>query len=168
MATENYAYVKGDLTGVTDGKSFYQKFCAATTAQATEASVPAPAAPIVTAIGYPIPVVITKDTIVGGYYLSEPGFEDVAVLSLLAFESESIAEFQAVTQAFLADAVRDGKTKLIVDLQANGGGYILQGYDEFRQLFPHIIQEGYSRMRENDAFLAISKIFSQDIPANCK
>ncbi|TGO52774.1 hypothetical protein BCON_0135g00230 [Botryotinia convoluta] len=166
LVTENYANVKGDFTGVTDGKSFYQKFCVPATTESAKATASAPAAATVTATGYPTPVVITNDTIVGGYYLSEPGFEDVAVLSLLAFESDSIAEFQAVTQAFLADAVRDGKTKLIVDLQANGGGYILQGYDEFRQLFPHIVQDGYSRMREHDTFLTISKIFSEDIPAD--
>ncbi|CAD6453756.1 e8157b09-e894-4fb8-b380-ee9cd711d897 [Sclerotinia trifoliorum] len=167
LVTENYANVKGDFTGVTDGKSFYQKFCVPTTttesAEATEAD---PAAAIVTASGYPTPVVITNDTIVGGYYLSEPGFEDVAVLTLLAFESESVAEFQAVSQTFLAGAVRDGKTKLIVDLQANGGGYILQGYDQFRQLFPDIVQDGNSRMRESNTFLTVAKIFSENIPAD--
>ncbi|KAJ8071606.1 hypothetical protein OCU04_001929 [Sclerotinia nivalis] len=166
LVTENYANVKGDFTGVTDGKSFYQKFCVPTTTKSVEATVAAPAAAIVTATGYPTPVVITNDTIVGGYYLSDPGFEDVAVLTLLAFESESIAEFQAVSQTFLAGAVRDGKTKLIVDLQANSGGYILQGYDQFRQLFPDIVQDGNSRMRETDTFLTIAKIFSEDIPAD--
>lgn len=93
--------------------------------------------------GYPAPILITSDGIVSGYYLNGTGFEDVAVISLLAFESESIVEFQTVAQDFFAAAKRDGKTKLVIDLSANGGGYILQGYDLFRQLFPSIVQDGY-------------------------
>ncbi|PQE15406.1 peptidase s41 family protein [Rutstroemia sp. NJR-2017a BVV2] len=166
LGVENYATVKVDMTGVTDGESFYQKFCVQSTATEAAASSVTTAAALVSPTGYPTPVVSTNDTIVSGYYLSEPGFEDVAVLSLLAFESDSIAEFQAVAQTFLADAVRDGKTKLVIDLSANGGGYILQGYDMFRQLFPHIVQDGYSRIKETDTFLTISKIFSEDIPAD--
>lgn len=95
--------------------------------------------------GYPTPIEITDDAVVSGYYLNGTGYSDVAVISLLAFESESFSEFQAVAQKFFADAVRDGKTKLVVDLSANGGGYILQGYDLFRQLFPNIVQDGYTR-----------------------
>ncbi|KAM3076897.1 hypothetical protein ACMFMG_003635 [Clarireedia jacksonii] len=166
LGVENYARVKVDMTGVTDGESFYKKFCATSSTTEAAASSVTTAAALVSPTGYPTPVVSTNDTIVSGYYLSEPGFEDVAVLSLLAFESESIAEFQAVARTFLADAVRDGKTKLVIDLSANGGGYILQGYDTFRQLFPHIVQDGFSRMKETDTFLTISKIFSEDIPAD--
>jgi hypothetical protein len=167
LGVDNYATVKVDMTGVTDGESFYKKFCATSASTQAAASSVTTAAALVSPTGYPTPVVSTNDTIVSGYYLTEPGFEDVAVLSLLAFESESPAEFQAVAQTFLADAVRDGKTKLVIDLSANGGGYILQGYDMFRMLFPHIVQDGYSRMKETDTFLTISKIFSEDIPADC-
>lgn len=97
---------------------------------------------------------------VSGYYLEGEGFEDVAVLSLLAFENESPLEFQTIAQNFIADAKAAGKTKIIVDLQANGGGYILQGYDMFRQFFPDIIQEDYSHIRENPTFLAIAEVLS--------
>ncbi|KUJ13113.1 uncharacterized protein LY89DRAFT_592412 [Mollisia scopiformis] len=163
LTLENVGHVKGDFSGVTDGSSFYTKFCipessgdaAAANSDETDAFVPDVLVP-----GYPSPVVITNDTIVSGYYLNGADYEDVAVLSLLAFESESPLEFQQVTQQFFADAVRDGKTKLVIDLSANGGGYILQGYDEFRQLFPDIVQDGNSRWRENPTFLAISEVFS--------
>jgi hypothetical protein len=153
--------VKGGFAGVVDGPSFFTHFCNATgaagfsepavTADASGASVVVP--------GYPTPIEITLDGVVSGYYLNGTGYEDVAVMSLLAFESESFVEFQQIEQKFLADAVRDGKTKLIVDLSANGGGYILQGYDLFRQLFPSIIQDGYSRWRESDTFLTIAEIY---------
>ncbi|RDW61372.1 hypothetical protein BP5796_11264 [Coleophoma crateriformis] len=163
----NVAHVKGDFTGVTDGPSFYQTFCVYTTTQATAAAAATQATPVPTGpVGYPPPVVSSNDTIVSGYFLDTPGFEDVAVLSLLAMESESIAEFQAVTQAFLADAVAAGKTKLVLDLQANAGGYILHGYDTFRQLFPEIVQRDYTRFRENEQLLTIADIFSDAIPAN--
>jgi hypothetical protein len=115
---------------------------------------------VITAPGYPPAVDITNDGVVSGYYLNGTGHRDVAVLSLLAFESEDFVEFQKTAQKFLSDAVLAGKTKLIVDLSANGGGYILQGYDMFRQLFPNIVQDGYTRWRESDTFLAISHIFS--------
>jgi hypothetical protein len=154
--------VKGVFTGVVDGPSYFQHFCNATggagPADSATAADVSPAGVI--APGYPEPVVITNDTVVSGYYLNGTGYDDVAVLSLLAFESESFVEFQQAEQQFFADAVRDGKTKLVIDLSANGGGYILQGYDLFRQLFPNIVQDGYTRWRESDTFLTIAEIYS--------
>lgn len=166
VTLENYARIKQPLTGVTDGASMYALFCnpdgysaAATAVQSTgQAASNATMGP-----GYPTPVVITDDAIVAGYYLDGEGYEDVAVIVLLAFESESPAEFQAVCQQFFADAVAAGKTKLVVDFQGNGGGYILQGYDFFRQLFPHIVQDGYSRWKDSDSFLAISHVVSDAV-----
>ncbi|KAK0100490.1 hypothetical protein ONS95_008438 [Cadophora gregata] len=168
LVTENIAKVKGLFSAVTDGASFYQRFCTgpksftgADAAEVAEEEIEdEPAAAEVVNPGYPAPILITSDGIVSGYYLNGTGFEDVAVISLLAFESESIVEFQTVAQDFFAAAKRDGKTKLVVDLSANGGGYILQGYDLFRQLFPSIVQDGYSRWRESDTFLAIAEIYS--------
>ncbi|KAH6665485.1 peptidase s41 family protein [Halenospora varia] len=164
LALENIANVKGNFGGVVDGPSFYKKFCTGPTPTAAADVVATTAATGVP--GYPAPVIVTNDSIVSGYYLDGADYEDVAVLSLLAMESESPLEFQQVVQKFLADAVAAGKTKLVIDLSANGGGYILQGYDLFRQLFPDIVQDGFSHWRENDQLLAISKIFSDSIPAN--
>lgn len=109
--------------------------------------------------GYPEPVVITYDQIVSGYFIDEPGFEDVAVLVLLSFDSYFL-DFQTAVQDFFAEAAEAGKTKLIIDLQANGGGTILQGYDTFRQIFPDIVQDGPSRWRASSSFNAISQVFS--------
>ncbi|KAI0408309.1 hypothetical protein F4802DRAFT_549300 [Xylaria palmicola] len=109
--------------------------------------------------GYPEPILITDDQIVSGYFIDEPGFEDIAVLVLLSFSSDFVS-FQSAVQEFFAKAVEAGKTKLIVDLQANGGGTILQGYDTFRQIFPDIIQDGPSRWRSTSGFNALSQTFS--------
>ena len=152
--------MKASFAGVTDGPSFYQKFCSGPAGVADAAAAKVSDAGGITVPGYPTPVVITNDSVVSGYYLEGAGFEDVAVLSLLAMESESYVEFQMVEQQFFADAVAAGKTKLVLDLSANGGGYILQGYDTFRQMFPDIVQDGYTRWRENDVFLAIAEIYS--------
>lgn len=161
ITLENYAHIKQPFTGVTDGESMYGVFCnpdgysSAATAESTAVTTAS-----VTMPGYPTPVVITDDAIVAGYYLDGEGYEDVAVIVLLAFESESPAEFQAVCMQFFADAVAAGKTKLVIDFQSNGGGYILQGYDFFRQLFPSIVQDGYSRWKDSESFVAISHIVS--------
>lgn len=164
VTLENYAQIKVPLDGVTDGASMYEVFCSplgynpeletATSNETTTASN-------TTMPGYPAPVVITSDAVVAGYYLDGEGFEDVAVIVLLAFESESIPEFQAVCQTFFAQAVAAGKTKLVIDFQGNGGGYILQGYDFFRQLFPDVVQDGFSRWKESDSFLAVAEITNE-------
>jgi hypothetical protein len=162
LTLENKAAVKANMTGVVDGETYYQTFCNTTSSSSSTADAASPiaAADDNTVTGYPNPVVITGDGIVSGYYLDGEGYEDVAVLALLAFESESISEFQAAIQDFLADAVATGKQKLVIDVQGNGGGYILLGYDFFRQLFPQVVQDGFSRWKENDGFLAMAQIDS--------
>lgn len=161
---ENKASVIGDMTGVVDGPSFFDAFCskekaAAERANKKEEEEKEPVVDV-TPPGYPKAVVKTQDGIVAGYFLEGEGFEDVAVITLLAFANEDPAEFQAVCQQFFAKAVAAGKTKLVIDFQQNGGGYILQGYDFFLQLFPDILPDGFSRWKENDGFLGISQAYS--------
>lgn len=160
------ARVIGNFTGVTDGESMYQKFCTGhkppTSSEATKTNTttttPAP--------GYPSPVVISSDHVVSGYFLNSTRNSDVAVLSMLSFSPQTPAEFQAVVQSFLAEAKAAGKTKLVVDLSANGGGYILQGYDTFRQLFPQIEQDGFTRFRYTEALAVMAEVYASAIPAD--
>ncbi|KAK1593796.1 uncharacterized protein LY79DRAFT_579019 [Colletotrichum navitas] len=158
---ENHARVKRDLTGIVDGPSFYAKFCnpaspvsntapGATPTNDTQSSLP----------GYPSPIASTNDSVVSGYFLEGKGFEDVAVIALTAFEGESTSEFQRVTQQVIASSLAAGKTKLVIDFQQNGGGYVFHGYDFFRTLFPNTVQEGNSRWKENDGFLAAAEVVS--------
>lgn len=117
--------------------------------------------------GYPEPVNMLDGFEVAGYFLDAPGFESVAVLAILSFESLGVgAEFQKVVQDFFAECVKTGKTKLIVDLQSNGGGEILQGYDTFRQIFPDIVQQGLERWRFHSGFEAFSKAVSKQCADN--
>ncbi|KAK7702089.1 hypothetical protein SLS64_009950 [Diaporthe eres] len=162
------ARVVGDFSNITDGESFYAKYCSGTvpvTAVATPTPVPTPApggnltgtAPL----GYPTPVVIASDGSAGGYFLPD---SDVAVLALLTYSPAIPAEFQLAVQTLIEDAKAAGKTKLIVDVSANGGGYIFQGHDTFRQLFPQIQQDGFNRFRSNELLQIAGKQFSAAIP----
>lgn len=165
----NFAVVPGNFTDVVSGSSFYQKFCTGphTVPLPPNVTYPFPTPPplpptaTVPAYGYPTPVIISSDDQVSGYFLGDdPAYEDVAVLSMLSFEPSFPVEFQSVVQTFISDAKAAGKTKLVIDLSANGGGIILTGYDTFRQLFPTITQDGFTRFREHEAFNILSEQIS--------
>ncbi|KAI0532363.1 hypothetical protein GGR58DRAFT_517795 [Xylaria digitata] len=161
---DNVARIKGDWTGVVDGPSYFAKFApgakgTASVAEATPAPTATPAA--ATGVpGYPAPVIISSDGIISGYYLEGKEFEDTAVLVALSFAPDDPSEFQQVAQDFFAAAKKAGKKNIVVDVSANGGGYIFSGYDLFRQLFPDIVQEGLGRWRENPGFNAIAEVYS--------
>ncbi|KAI1635526.1 peptidase s41 family protein [Biscogniauxia mediterranea] len=160
----NLARIKGEWNGVVDGPSFFSVFCPNAKGTPTSAA-PTTTAPTSTTtptgvVGYPAPVIISSDSAISGYFLEGEGFEDVAVIVMLSFAPEDQVEFQRVAQDFFAASVAAGKKRLVVDVQANGGGYIFSGYDLFRQLFPDIVQEGLGRWRESDGFLAVSEVFS--------
>jgi hypothetical protein len=108
--------------------------------------------------------VVSSDNAFSGYYLKD--HPDVAVLVALSYSPRKPPEFPAVLQNIITRAKRDGKKKIVIDLSANGGCYILQGYDMYRQFFPQIEQDGYSRIRENKAFLTIAEIVNKAIPAD--
>ncbi|CAO2648426.1 Nn.00g076930.m01.CDS01 [Neocucurbitaria sp. VM-36] len=112
--------------------------------------------------GYPAPVVAGPQNLINGFYIDAPGYEDVAVLQVPNFVGSTSAEvpFQRVTQDFIPRALADGKTKLIIDLQANGGGTILQGYDMFKQLFPELDPYGANRFRATEAADLIGQSYS--------
>ena len=222
VTTQNYAYVQEDFTGVTDGESFYQKFCATGSSQTSgaasssavasatataetgaatassddgfaalimhgfddvnapasaSASSSASASATVTSlaasstsayqptIAYPTPIIRHSEGDIAGYYIDDPDYDSVAVLSVPSFQgsgSGGIPEFQQVAQTFLTESKAAGKTKLVIDLSANGGGTILLGYDLFKQLFPQpeYVPYGESRFRAHEAFNIIGQVTS--------
>lgn len=111
-----------------------------------------PEAGSINAPGYPPPIIRQRSNMNAGYFLDGPGFEDVAVLTLTSFVHEHSAgiEFKKVNSDFIAAALAANKTKLIIDVSANGGGVILQGYDLFKQLFQSIHPYGASRFRAHE------------------
>ncbi|CZR70138.1 uncharacterized protein PAC_20039 [Phialocephala subalpina] len=162
------ALVPGNFTGVTDGASAFQKFCSGPVA--TPAAAPAPTAPMfrpgnatsntARLKGYPIAQVSSSDGQVSGYYLTSAANSNVGVLSLNSFEPNTPAEFQAVIQTMLAEMKRDGKTKLVVDLQGNGGGIVVNGFDAFRQLFPQTQDQVFARQRIGPVYSTVAQLTS--------
>lgn len=112
--------------------------------------------------GFPDPILAGPQNLINGFYIDEKGYEDIAVLQVPNFVGSSSAEipFQQLSQEFIPKALEDGKTKLILDLQANGGGTILQGYDLFKQLFPDVDPYGANRFRAIEAVDLIGQSYS--------
>lgn len=112
--------------------------------------------------GYPSPVVRHSNNLNSGYFLEGAGYEDVAVLVVPSFVGLGSAEveFQNVNSEFIAAAKAANKTKLIIDVSANGGGTILQGYDLFKQLFPSILPYGATRLRAHEALNVLGEEYS--------
>lgn len=165
---DNFAYVYESFVNVTTGQEVYNTYLdpgSATTA-ASEGEAESgfgSASPVVRAVaaaagtpapGYPTPVIRQANNQIGGYYLNVTGYEDAAVLSVPSFVSyfSEEASFQSVGDSFLAAAYAAGKTKLIIDLSANAGGTVLQGYSLFKSLFPSMDPYGGTRFRAHEAF----------------
>ena len=154
--------VANSFRGVVDGASFYKKFCGPTRKAPLSTSSPltlnttsrefAPA--------YPKPEVMHSKYTIGGYYLNDTGSKDVAVLSIPSFSTTGTragVEFQSVLEIFLANATAAGKTKLVIDLQANPGGLIDLGYEVFRQLFPNLEPYGAANYRAHSGLDVIGQ-----------
>lgn len=198
---ENVAFIPAvfDFTKVTDGPSFFKRFCTGppdtsntkrqTTPSPSRSAVPSAsrsatstvrASSVVAAtsrpagtpvaspspapglVGYPTPVFVQGSKRVSGYYLDQT-YADTAVLVLPGFDPSSLVnktdsstagfvESQTLIRTFLANSVKAGKKKLVVDLRGNGGGTIDFGFELFKQLFPKIEPYGGARYRAHDAF----------------
>ena len=153
---DNHAIIRAgaDFNGVNTGEDFYNKFCNPDLAaanmmdsdppQPTNTTTPAPAAPAPTIEGYPLPVVRDDGAnITAGYFLNGTGYENVAVLSVLGFSPAGdgpginyLVNFQQTVETFLAKSKEAGKTKLVIDVTSNGGGFVVAGYELFAQVRP--------------------------------
>ncbi len=132
-----------DFAGVESGEDFYARFCD------PDADVPA-AAPsgsraeekdAVVSAEFPPPVVRdsgANETF--GFFLSGQGYDDVAVLAVSSFAGQGVGgleyltNFQDVVASFLEQSRQAGKRRLVVDLTANGGGFVVAGFELFAQV----------------------------------
>ena len=92
---------------------------------------------------YPLnPVAVQEDLgntgYVTGYHIEG---QDLAVLSLPSFEAlnsvsvnDAAVQYSAAVQDFIDKSVKAGKQRLVIDLQANGGGRIFLGYEVFKRV----------------------------------
>jgi hypothetical protein len=112
--------------------------------------------------GYPPPSIRQQNNPIEGYYLSDPAYSSVAVLSVSGFAGlfTEEASFHDTATKFIAASVAAGKTKLVIDVSANGRGTILQGYNPFKSLFPSLEPYGAARFRTHEAFSIMGETVS--------
>ncbi|CRG88453.1 hypothetical protein PISL3812_05483 [Talaromyces islandicus] len=121
---------------------------------------------------YPVPIMREKHNLVVGYYPEEPGLEDVAVLGVPTFETETdtldaMVQFAEVANYFVGNATKDGKKKIIIDVQNNGGGVVDSGFALFSIFFPNETLYSSTRFRAHDAMNFMGTIFNAgDNPDN--
>lgn len=174
LTLDNFAQVYVNFNNVTTGQHVYDKYLdppitnsvsvetnnvlslavSATTITATT-TTSATATTVTTPVpGYPDPVIRQVNDLIRGYYLNETAYKDTAVLVIPTFVGDPAQEvsFQAVADEFLATAHAAGKKKLIIDVSANSGGTVLQGYSMFKSLFPSLDPYGATRFRAHEAF----------------
>lgn len=174
----NFARVLQDFSGITSGRDLRNKFLPTTTTDPWP-PVPSPAASNKTGqhndtsfdkralsgpAGYPNPIKLMPGNYVSGYYLTGQGYENVAVLALPSFGGPvSQPDFQNIVFNFIDQAKKDGKTRLIVDVSANGGGQIPQAYSVFKNLFPDIDPYGGNRFRAFEDFNIIGEAVTEAV-----
>lgn len=149
---KNLALIGPNLTGIVTGEDMYQLVCTYPTSSdsedddSSEAEVEAdadasdPPAPVTQLKSYPPPYILDPSGAVSGYFPQDSKYTDLAVLVIRTFESDTYPNFQRDVQQtvanFLQAAHGSGKTKLVLDMQGNGGGFTRLGWDLLAQLFP--------------------------------
>lgn len=119
--------------------------------------------------GFPFPVIKDDSNLVVGYYLNDTGFEDVAVLQITGFEpsgtppDDYMSAAQEALTYFLSSAKNDSKTKLVIDVQGNGGGSIDLATDIFVQLFPNVVPDQSGNIRRSDGMDIIIETASSEV-----
>ncbi|KAI1914416.1 hypothetical protein LOZ39_000967 [Ophidiomyces ophidiicola] len=155
---ENSATSSADWTAVTDGPSFYNKFCGGESAPLTSRAISEfnETAPSLHEQELPIdtpyntfatrntggsdlkPVVKSSSDEMFGYFLEN---SNVAVLRLTSFDAKKnrylIENYSHSITKFLTECRKAGKEKLIVDVSGNGGGIGFLGFDTFIQIAPN-------------------------------
>ncbi|KAK3716553.1 hypothetical protein LTR37_006449 [Vermiconidia calcicola] len=177
------AGANADFSGVTDGKSFFRKFCSgdvpvSSAIAASSSVVPSSVAPSAypstgaaysavasqTAVPalppYPKPWAIASDLSIGCYFPKDN--EDLTVLSVPTFDPAIGSEFSDTTRQCLATATKLGRTKLMIDLRGNGGGSVPLAYDMFKQLFPSKQPWGTTNFRAFPLFNEIGKFVTKE------
>lgn len=185
----NIATSELSFRGVVDGKTFFKTFCTgaltgarSSTSKGKDKEVispgilgPVPTIPtgtyhlnsrakrqsIPSAGAYASAVAEAETGTVAGYFLTDSGFSDVAVLKIISFSNPNDTKydetffnnnFQATIQSFLEQCISQKKQKLIIDLRENGGGNANLLIDAFMQLFPDMDPFSGQRYRATDAF----------------
>lgn len=185
VTQDSYALIRAaaDFRNINSGEDFYNRFCNPDAQPASNVTAPAtappqtpgtlqPPAPAIP--GYPIPAIRDSGAnATAGYFLTGAGYEDTAVLSVIGFAPlgnanfdviEYITNFQKVVGDFLAMCKQAGKTKLVIDVSANGGGLVVAGYELYSQLFPGTPLFQANNLRRSESLVQIANIANDNLP----
>ncbi|KAK1676279.1 peptidase S41 family protein [Colletotrichum godetiae] len=175
-----------NFTGIRNGEDYYNRFCnpdlplsnapadAGNKTRQSRSNSLRVVSPLTAPIdGYPTPQVRDSGiNLTSGYFLNGSGYMDVAVLAVSSFAPpeavDSFAylnDFQQTVEKFLAASQKAGKTKLVIDVTGNGGGFILAGFDLFAQLFPHVSRFQANNLRLPPSVTTLARLAAA-IPAN--
>lgn len=157
------AELRADFDGVHDGSSAYNAFCLRDVPNWTEEPLPStdsssPVPEIVIPF-YPPPIIQDPSMRVAGFFLNN----DTAVLTILNFASpatdqvSSLTTFQSTIDSFLKQCQEAGRTRLIIDLFANGGGVVELGLNTFAQLFPGAEPMSHGNMRASQVLYDLGR-----------
>jgi hypothetical protein len=158
----------------TDGNELYNFLCNTTESSTTTSkrsrmvrdntSSSAPSTPAT----YPVSVMREAYNTIVGYYPDDAGLEDVAVLGVPTFETagsdlpdDVLYNFAVTAEWFVQNATqKDGKKKIIIDVQNNGGGVVVSGFALLSVFFPNETIYSGTRFRAHEAMDFIGTIFN--------
>ena len=165
VSIPNVATVGPDLSNITDGESFYQKF--GTPKNWISAlfnpgdSVSGAENAISLTDLFPTPVAMDPAGAITAHLVNDTGLKDVCILSVNTFDPQGSPtgqfDFQQTVEDALAIFEASGRSKLIVDVSSNGGSVIALGNDLFTQLFPDVTQYQSSNTRAHQAINQIGE-----------
>lgn len=176
---DTYALQRANInfTGVNTGEDFYNKFCnpdnpsnqPQQTPDTNTPQVPPTVPPAIP--GFPTPAIRDNGAnSTAGYFLTGPGYDDVAVLSVLGFSPagdfstlEYITNFQKLVGDFLAMCKQARKQKLVIDVTGNGGGLVIAGFELYSQIFPGMPLFQANNLRRSPSLVQIADVANANL-----
>ncbi|KAJ3941435.1 uncharacterized protein N0V96_008142 [Colletotrichum fioriniae] len=156
----NRARIVANFSGITSGQAVHERFEVPLDDGEAEVILNTTRIPFSPALeGYPEPSVIHEDRYISGYLFNESTLGDTAVLAVNVFVSqngtartvlealEDPIEFARVASEFVDRSKSQNKSKLIIDLQGNGGGLVANAMSLYATLFPEAGAEAHMNMR---------------------
>lgn len=155
----------------TNGEDLFEAVCLPqpVSADLADATPPAIATPLDPPANYPPPILRDQYNLVVGYYPTDFGLADVAVLSVPTFSTTgsfgdgvlpntSLPDFAIQANDFVTKAAADGKRKIIIDVSNNPGGDVDSGFALLSIFFPNQTIYSATRWRSHNGINLLGKI----------
>ncbi|KAH9240739.1 hypothetical protein K456DRAFT_1717521 [Colletotrichum gloeosporioides 23] len=149
----NIAWVATNFSGINSAEAVHERFEVPGKTGETEVPIRHVRPGFAPALaGYPEAFVIHEDRYQSGYLFDESALKDTAVLAVNLFISPNqtgggtilpsdvladLLDFSRVSAEFVETSRKQGKSRLIIDLQGNGGGLAWNAISLYATLFPN-------------------------------